>query len=136
MKTFVRALVRSRAARRCEYCRLHEHDLPLFSIQIEHILPKKHGGTDDPRGLAWSCHFCNIAKSSNLSGRDSVTGRVVVLFNPRRQRWARHFVWDGPRLVGLTPCGRATLSVLNINTRHRVDLRALLIEAKLFPPSK
>jgi hypothetical protein len=53
------------------------------------------------------CHFCNAAKSTNLSGRDIVTGRVVVLFNPRRQRWSRHFEWDGPRLVGLTPCGRA-----------------------------
>ena len=74
MKASIRALVRSRAARRCEYCRLHEDDLPLFSFHIEHILPKKHGGADDPKLLAWSCHFCNLAKSSNLSGRDTVTG--------------------------------------------------------------
>jgi hypothetical protein len=134
MKASVRALVRSRAGRRCEYCRLHEDDLPLFSFHIEHILPKKHGGTDDPKLLAWSCHFCNLAKSSNLSGRDSLTGRIVVLFNPRRQRWHRQFEWDGPRLVGLTPCGRATIAVLNINAAHRIDLREFLIEAGLFPP--
>lgn len=134
MKRSMRAFVRSRASRRCEYCQLHELDLPLFSFHIEHILPKKHGGIDDPKQLAWSCHYCNLARSCNLSGRDSMTGRIVVLFNPRRQRWHRHFEWVGPVLSGLTPCGRATIAVLNINVPHRVDLRAFLIEAGLFPP--
>jgi hypothetical protein len=135
MKASIRALVRSRAGQRCEYCRLHEEDLPAWPFHIEHILPKKHGGTDDPKTLAWSCHYCNLSKSSNLSGRDADTGRIVVLFNPRRQRWNRHFTWDGPRLIGLSPCGRATIAVLNINTRHRIDLRELLMEAGLFPPA-
>jgi hypothetical protein len=134
MKASIGALVRARAGQRCEYCRLHEDDLPLFSFHIEHILPKKHGGTDDPSTLAWSCHHCNLAKSSNLSGRDPATGRIVVLFNPRRQRWQRHFRWDGPRLVGLTACGRATIAVLNINMPHRIDLRDLLIAGDRFPP--
>jgi hypothetical protein len=134
MKASTRASVRSRAGRQCEYCHLREHDVPLYTFHIEHVLPKKHGGTDDPGNLAWSCHFCNLAKASNLSGRDAATGRIVVLFNPRRQRWPRHFEWDGPRLVGRTPCGRATIAVLNINAPHRVAIRALLIEAGLFPP--
>src|SRR5439155_7699089 len=133
MKASTRALVRSRAEQRCAYCRLHEDDLPLFSFHVEHILPKKHGGTDDPNMLAWSCHYCNLAKSSNLSGRDTETGRIVVLFNPRRQRWHRHFRWDGPRLFGLTACGRATIAVLNINRPHRIDLRELLIVTGRFP---
>src|SRR5262245_48134458 len=115
MKASVRALVRSRAGRRCEYFRFHEDDLPFFPFHIEHIIPIKHGGTDDPNFLAWSCHYCNLAKSSNLSGRDTATGRVIVLFNPRRRRWTRHFTWDGPRVIGLTPCGRATIAVMNMN---------------------
>lgn len=97
MKASLRALVRKRAAQRCEYCRLHEDDLPLFSFHVEHILPKKLGGTDDLRLLAWSCHYCNLSKSSNLSGRDFVTGRIVVLYNPRWQRWQRH-------LLGMMTC--------------------------------
>jgi hypothetical protein len=133
MKASIRRSVRARAGQRCEYCRLHERDLPLFSFHVEHILPKKHGGTDDPGTLAWSCHFCNLSKSSNLSGRDVVSGRIVRLFNPRRQRWTRHFAWDGPQLVGLTPCGRATIAVLNINAPHRIELRELLISAGVFP---
>ncbi len=95
MKASVRQLVRSRAGQRCEYCRLHEDDLPLWPFHVEHIRPTKHGGTDDPRTLAWSCHYCNLSKSSNLSGIDNVTGRIAVLFNPRRQRWNRHFRWNG-----------------------------------------
>ena len=134
MKASIRALVRSRARNRCEYCRLHESDEPLYPFHIEHIVSKKHHGSDDPRNLTWSCHECNLAKSSNLSGRDLVTGRAVLLFNPRRQRWKQHFRWEGARLVGLTACGRATIDVLNINERERIDLRKLLVIAGLFPP--
>jgi HNH endonuclease len=112
---------------------LHEDDLPLWPFHVEHIRPRKHGGTDDPRTLAWACHYCNLSKSSNLSGIDRETGRVALLFNPRRQRWNRHFRWNGPVLIGLTPCGRATIAVLNINKRHRVGLRHLLIAAARFP---
>ena len=136
MRESLRAFVRLRARRRCEYCRFHEDDLPMWSFHVEHILPRKHGGIDDPDQLAWSCHYCNLAKSSNLSGRDPETGRIVVLFNPRRQRWVRHFAWEGSYLVGLTPCGRATIAVLNINAPLRIDIRNLLIEAGLFPPEQ
>jgi hypothetical protein len=134
MKAFRRALIRSRAGQRCEYCRIHESDLPLFPFHVEHIVPRKHGGGDDPGNLAWSCHECNFAKSSNLSGRDFLTGRIIVLYNPRRQRWERHFRYVGAGLVGLTACGRATIAVLNINEPDRINLRELLVMAGLFPP--
>ena len=134
MKRSVRKFISLRAGHRCEYCQLHESDQPLISFHVEHIVAKKHHGSDDIDYLAWACLECNLRKSSNLSGRDVVTGRVVVLFNPRRQRWNRHFAWDGAWLVGLTPCGRATVDVLNINAPHRVDLRKLLILGRVFPP--
>ena len=134
MRRSVRLLVQRRAGSRCEYCKLHERDQPLLAFHIEHIIPKKHHGSDEPDNLAWSCHDCNLAKSSNLSGIDETTGRVVVLFNPRRNRWGRHFAWIGAELLGTTPCGRATIDVLNINAPHRVDLRELLIIAGVFPP--
>jgi hypothetical protein len=134
MKRAVRDFVRRRAGHRCEYCQLHESDQPLLSFHIEHVIPKKHHGDDDPKNLAWSCLECNLGKSSNLSGRDLVTGRVAALFNPRRQRWSRHFVWQGPWLAGRTICGRVTVDVLNVNATHRIDLRQLLILAGIFPP--
>jgi hypothetical protein len=134
MKRSVRRFVRLRAGQRCEYCRLHETDQPLLPFHLEHIVAKKHHGSDATNNLAWACLECNVAKSSNLSGRDMLTGRVVVLFNPRRQRWHRHFTWQAAWLVGLTPCGRATIDVLEMNAAHRVELRELLIEAGTFPP--
>lgn len=134
MKRSVREIVRRRADGRCEYCRLHEADQPLLSFHVEHIVAKKHRGSDGLDNLAWACLECNLGKSSNLSGRDAITGRVVVLFNPRRQRWSRHFEWAGARLVGLTACGRTTVDVLNINAPHRIALRRLLIRGGVFPP--
>lgn len=68
------------------------------------------------------------------AGRDPRTGRIVRLFHPRRHQWRQHFLWDGPRLVGLTTIGRATIAVLEINLQHRIALRQALIEEGLFPP--
>jgi hypothetical protein len=135
MKPRLRAHVRARARRRCEYCRLHEDDWPLFPFHIEHIIAVKHFGGDELANLAWSCHGCNLAKSSNLSGIDLTTGKVVRLFNPRRQRWERHFASLGPLIFGRTACGRATVAVLNMNEDRRVELRRLLIAANLYPPT-
>ena len=123
--------MRERAGHRCEYCRIHEADDP-FAFHLEHIVPKKHGGSDDASNLAWSCHSCNLGKGSNLSGR--VRGEVVALFNPRRQRWRSHFRWNGPVLIGRTKCGRATIQVLNMNDDDRVKLRQILIASGAFPP--
>lgn len=115
---------------------MHEEDRPLFPFHVEHIVAKKHRGRDELANLAWACHECNLGKSSNLSGRDPLTGRIVVLFHPRRQRWDRHFEWEGSLLIGLTACGRATIEVLNINASQRIDLRDLLTLAGRFPPSE
>ena len=88
-----RELARQRAGRRCEYCHIHEDDEP-YAFHLEHIVPKKHGGGDDPSNLAWSCHSCNLGKGANLAGL--VQGKTVTLFHPRRQQWNRHFRWEEP----------------------------------------
>jgi hypothetical protein len=58
----------------------------------------------------------------------------MPLFNPRRQKWARHFRWRGAILVGRTPVGRATVMLLKMNDHARVELRKVLIEEAVFPP--
>ena len=128
-----RRLVRQRAGGRCEYCQIHEDDEP-YAFNLEHIIPKKHGGEDDPSNLAWSCHSCNLMKGANLSGR--VHGEIVTLFHPRRQQWNRHFRWVGPILAGKTKCGIATVQVLDINAHDRVKLRDILIASGAFPPKR
>jgi hypothetical protein len=47
----------------------------------------------------------------------------VVLFNPRRDSWSEHFRWDGVRLEGLSPTGRATAAALVMNRPLMVAIR-------------
>jgi hypothetical protein len=98
-------------------------------------LSRNNRGSDDPDNLALACHHDNDHKGPNLSGIDPETAKVVRLFNPRRQQWSRHFYFDGPRIVGRTQTGRATVEVLALNALDRVNLRAELAAAGIFPPS-
>lgn len=128
MQPAVKELVRSRAGKRCEYCRLQQEHAPFATFQVEHIRAKQHGGGDEPENLALACHRCNAFKGPNLSGVDDVTGEVELLFNPRVDHWAEHFEWEGPLVVGRTPTGRATVAVLNMNEEQRVLLRQRLMD--------
>jgi hypothetical protein len=123
MESHVRRLVRERARHRCEYCGLAERDV-YIPHHIDHIQPKQHGGDDSLVNLALSCQGCNLKKGPNLAGVDSETGALVALFNPRKQAWDEHFVFEGPIVRGLTPTGRATVQVLDMNSRERVKIRA------------
>lgn len=75
-------------------------------------------------------------KGTNLSGIDPRTGKKAWLFHPRRMKWSRHFRWEGPLLVGMTPGGRATTAVLKINDDDYVQTRASLISEGVFPPTR
>ena len=59
---------------------------------------------------------------------------VVLLCNPRRQRWGDHCQLVGPRIVGRTPTGRATVALLRLNDEARLIDRQMLIEARRYPP--
>jgi hypothetical protein len=122
MNARVKELVRTRARLRCEYChfpqRLHPQRFP-----IDHVVPRSHGGTDDPANLALCCPSCNWHKGPNLSGLDPQSNRICALFDPRAQVWTEHFEWRGSELVGRTDVGRATIVVMHINDAARVELR-------------
>ena len=127
-----RELVRLRAGGRCEYCQLHEDDADYLAFHVEHIVAKQHVENDDLQNLSFACSECNFSKGPNLAGY--LQGKVVPLFDPRRQSWKRHFRWSGAILVGRTQSGKATIRVLNINDPARVALREGLIEEGRFPP--
>ena len=67
---------------------------------------------------------------------DPLIGVHVPIFNPRRDRWADHFVWeqDGLLIVGLTDRGRGTVVVLNLNDRYHLSARGVWIIARAYPP--
>jgi len=124
--------VRQRAGQLCEYCHLPESisDVPFH---IEHIRAKQHGGKASMANLALACDRCNLLKGPNLSAVDPITQNIVLLFHPRQDKWSEHFELQGAKIAGLTSKGRATVNLLQMNAAKRVQLRAALIAANLFP---
>jgi hypothetical protein len=100
---------------------------------IDHIVARKHGGTTALDDLTLSCLHDNTHKGPNIAGIDPLTRRITRLFNPRRDKWERHFEWDGALLVGKTAVGRTTIVVLAMNHPDDVTVRQSLIEEGLFP---
>jgi hypothetical protein len=133
MDAAIRRLVRDRAKDRCEYCQLPQYASEA-TFHIEHILAEQHAPqkVDAPSNLALACNRCNLNKGPNLSSLDPESGDIVRLFHPRRDSWREHFAFDGPRIVGTTPTGRATVQLLKLNAPHRVELRMLLRTAEGF----
>jgi hypothetical protein len=119
----LRQAVRERAHDRCEYCRIHQDDIPFMSLQIEHVKPRQHGGNDTLDNLALACYRCNKFKGPNLTAIDPRTDKLVRLFNPRRQRWSEHFSRRGVLILGRTAVGRATVELLRMNAVKRQSLR-------------
>ena len=122
-----RQFARRRAGDRCEYCHLPQHGHEE-RFPVDHVRPSKHARDDLVANLAFSCLRCNLFKESNLSGIDPTDRRIVELFDPRRQLWNEHFRWEGARVAGVTPVGRATVSVMAMNAPERIALRHSLIQ--------
>jgi hypothetical protein len=124
MDAATRAAVRARAQNRCEYCQRPQSTSPLVPLQIEHIIPRKHRGTDDSENLALACAECNLRKGTDLTGIDPDSGKIAPLFNPRRDAWDEHCEWNVLRIIGLSAVGRTTVQVLQLNAAARVRVRS------------
>lgn len=123
--TALRRLVVKRAGNRCEYCLLPA-DIAFFPHEVDHVIAEKHGGQTAADNLAFACWRCNRHKGSDLGSFDPQTQTFSLLFNPRRQFWAEHFALQGEQIIGLTPEGRATVSLLRLNSAERLAERRSL----------
>jgi hypothetical protein len=124
-------LVWQRALGRCEYCHMPQaaDDAPF---EIDHVIARKHLGPTTASNPCVSCYYCNSFKGSDISSLDRSTRKLTPLFNPRRHKWATHFRWQGPYLIGRTAIGRVTVALLHINEDVRVELREELLAEGLF----
>jgi hypothetical protein len=105
-------------------------------LEIEHLIPQALGGSDEEENLWLACRLYNGYKGVQIEGLDPETGSRVSLFNPRRQSWRDHFEWstDGTRILGTTPCGRATVLSLQLNNLIAVMVRREWVTAGWHPP--
>lgn len=131
MDTTVRDKVRRRAGGRCEYCKIPDAVLDN-PFHVEHIIATVHQLDDRLSNLAWACARCNLHKGPNLTTIDPESGLVVKLFNPRRMNWIDHFSIENGMIVGLTPAGRGTARLLDMNSDRRVEYRLGLMESRDF----
>jgi HNH endonuclease len=133
----VRVRVRASAQDRCGYCQsLQKYVLGI--LEIEHIIPKAAGGSDEEENLWLACRLCNSYKGVQTQGQDPESDRNVKLFNPRLQKWTRHFTWinNGTHIEGITACGRATVIAMQLNNSYAVPVRQAWISAGWHPPAE
>ena len=131
----LRRQVAREAEYRCGYCLCSEL-LMGMPMELDHLLPESRGGRTARDNLWLACPQCNGYKAGRVRQRDPLTGRLVPLFNPRRDRWAAHFRWvnGGLTIEGKTSIGRASVAALRMNLRLRVTARAVWIAAGWHPP--
>lgn len=96
-----------------------------IAFEVEHISPKRDGGTNDPANLALSCRSCNQYKGTATAGTDPDTGEQAALFHPRTDEWNKHFCYNAETrcVVGQMPTGRATVKRLRINNSFQLAAR-------------
>ena len=132
---FVRARVRQQAHDRCGYCRSSQRYV-FAPLEIDHLIPQAHGGTDDEENLWLACRMCNGFKGAQWQARDPLTEELVPLFNPRTLRWTEHFAWSeaGTQIIGRTAMGRATVMALQLNNLIALMVRREWVAAGWHPP--
>jgi hypothetical protein len=131
----LRERVAKAASHCCGYCRTPEF-IAGYRLTIEHVIPEARGGKTVEENLWLACYTCNEFKGARTHARDPETEKRVRLWNPRRQRWLDHFRWseDGTQIIGLTPCGRATVAALALNRPELVAARWLWVQVDWWPP--
>jgi hypothetical protein len=131
----LRRRVRQAAHDRCGYC-LSPQRFIMGVLEVEHLLPRSKGGSNEEENLWLSCSLCNRYKGAQTAATDPLTGQTTPLFNPRRDNWNAHFRWsaDGASIEGLTATGRSTIEALKLNNELSVEVRRNWVRAGWHPP--
>jgi 5-methylcytosine-specific restriction endonuclease McrA len=81
---------------KCIHCQrklaLRADGTPINGATLEHIVPKNHGGTDDPENLAIACARCNSEKGVRHDHKrpdDPKLREVIERLRERRRKRLR-----------------------------------------------
>jgi hypothetical protein len=107
-------------------------------MEFDHLIPQAAGGTSYEENLWLACRRCNAFKGIQTHALDPQSGDRVALFNPRQQLWSDHFTWgeNGTEIIGLTACGRATVTALRMNHVAIVVARRAWVSVGWWPPGE
>ena len=130
----LRRAVVTRAGRRCEYCLIAEEDT-FLDCQVDHIISRKHGGTDALSNLALACAACNRRKGADIGSLDRA-GNFTRFFNPRVDVWRTHFRVSGAMIEPLTAIGSATGRIFAFTSPERLSERLPLVAQRRYPPPR
>jgi len=119
----LRRTVIQRAGDRCEYCCLSQVG-QAATFHIDHVIPIVAGGETQLDNLALACVSCSLRKAARQTVTDPETKDVVPVFNPRKQRWKEHFVWEDVQVRGCDKIGRATVYALQMNRPIMLAIRS------------
>lgn len=128
----LRRFVTARAEHLCEYCLLAEEDL-WFGCQIDHVISEKHGGLTVAENLALACVNCNRSKGSDIGSLHPASGQFLRFYNPRIDRWAKHFRLVDAHIEATTPRGEVRAKILNFNVWDRILERQSLRGIARYP---
>ena len=92
-------------------------------------MSRKHGGESSGDNLAYCCVRCNLWKDTDIGSLSARTGRLIPLFNPRKDRWSDHFRLEEAIIEPQTAEGEATARLLKLNLDKRIAERRLPIAA-------
>jgi hypothetical protein len=124
----VSATVRRRVAKRahfgCEYCLAQDYN-SFIGFEIDHIISRKHDGSNDEDNLAYACPDCNRNKGTDIASIDWPNQQIVRFFNPRTDLWAEHFRLAGGFIEPLTPVGTVTVTIFRFNDKVRLPDRGV-----------
>ena len=85
---------------KCEYC---GKDLKAsvdnyISGQVDHIIPRSKGGTNDPCNLADSCWQCNFLKRAwdprKIAGAHASRDELIRVVQTEMKKWRQEFGRD------------------------------------------
>ncbi|MBM4900843.1 HNH endonuclease [Vibrio parahaemolyticus] len=80
----------------CQYCGWSgANDFESWNrgwLTIDHIKPRKHGGTDEHDNLVVACHTCNSVKGASMCNSIDDAKQVISTKNEQRRQWFIKYV--------------------------------------------
>lgn len=80
----------------CQYCGLDcSSDFEKWwyaNLNVDHIVPKKHGGSDDPSNRVTACRACNLYKGSHQVTSIEEAKEFVATKRKQAEAWFKKYV--------------------------------------------